>query len=534
MNDYKRFGLLICCSDNGVMNVESVKRLIDVMEKMEYNLLELSIDDTYKIDDEPYFGYLRGGYTKAEIREIDEYAKEHGIELVPCIQTLAHLTNLVKLPHYSDIVDISNILLIDEPKTYTLIEKMFQSLQQSFSSRLVNIGFDEAHLVGLGKYLDKHGYVNRYELLLRHLNKVVEIAEKYGFKVHMWSDMFFRLATGGNYYDLGVRIPKKVREKVPETVSLCYWDYGEHELKEEIFDDMFKAHEDFNREIWYAGGAWCWNGFAPNNNFSLKAMSLAMKQVIKHSVENVFITLWGNDGNDCSWFSTLPALYAIRQFSKGVFDMEQIKAGFKELLGYNFDDFMILDIPNKTSKNPECLKIENPCKSLLFNDCFVGWKDHALTQVDFIPYGEYAKAIENAGKDVGEYKYLFDSLSALCSVLEKKAYLGINTRKAYKENDKEKLKELICDYEECANRLTVYHEMFRRQWLKEFKPYGFEVHTIRLGGLRARIIECKRRIEEYLSGEKTSIPELEEEILPYANWGLQYNSYRGLVTVAQI
>ena len=76
--------------------------------------------------------------------------------------------------------------------------------------------------------------------------------------------------------------------------------------------------------------------------------------------------------------------------------------------------------------------------------------------------------------------------------------------------------------------------MFRRQWLKEFKPYGFEVHTIRLGGLRARIIECKRRIEEYLSGEKTSIPELEEEILPYANWGLQYNSYRGLVTVAQM
>jgi len=144
--DYKHFGIMVDCSGGAVLSVEELKRLIVVMEKMGYNLLELCTDDTYKVEGEPYFGYLRGGYTASEIKEVDAFAKSHGVELVPCIQTLAHLTNLVKLPAYSSIVDISNILLVDEPKTYELIEKMFSSLADMYSTRLINIGMDEAHL----------------------------------------------------------------------------------------------------------------------------------------------------------------------------------------------------------------------------------------------------------------------------------------------------------------------------------------------------------------------------------------------------
>ena len=155
--NYKHFGAMICCSSNAVMKVAKVKELIDILAKMNYNMLEICIDDLYKIDDEPYFGYLRGGYSRQEIREMDEYAKSKGIELVPSIQTLAHLVNLVKLPHYADIVDVNDILLVDNPKTYALIEKMFIALGQQFTTRKVNIGMDEAHMIGLGNYLKNNG-----------------------------------------------------------------------------------------------------------------------------------------------------------------------------------------------------------------------------------------------------------------------------------------------------------------------------------------------------------------------------------------
>lgn len=154
---YKHFGVMLDCSRNAVPKVSTVKKLIDVLQVMGYNTLELYTEDTFEITDEPYFGYLRGRYTGAEIREMDEYAKAQGIELIPCVQTLAHFTNPVKLPRFAEITDIDDILLIDDEKTYAFIERIFATLAENFTSRNVHIGMDEAHHVGLGKYLDKHG-----------------------------------------------------------------------------------------------------------------------------------------------------------------------------------------------------------------------------------------------------------------------------------------------------------------------------------------------------------------------------------------
>lgn len=529
---YRNFGAHICCASNGVMNVEYVKKMIDCLSKMGYTMLEIGIDDIYKIEGEPYFGYLRGGYSAEEIHEMDEYAKSKGIELVPQIQTLAHLTNLVKIPHYSDIVDIDDVLLVDEPKTYELIEKMFRAISSYFTTRKVNIGFDEAFKVGLGKYLEKHGYTNRFEILLRHLNRVVEIANKYNITIIMWSDMFFRLANNGEYYGKGVRLSKDIIEKVPKNVELCYWDYYSEE--EEHYHEMIESHEEFNNELWFAGGAWTWNGFAPHNGFSIKSMLPAMKQVREHGVNNVLITMWGDDGHDCSYFSVLPSLYAIRRFADGMYEMDTIKREFKELFDVEFDDFMLLDIPDKNSKNPDADKTDNACKVLLYNDCFLGLKDLALSEVEHIPFGEYAEELKKVSTRMGEFSYLFDNLAALCDVLEIKAELGIRTRKAYQEEDKQELQRLICDYRESIHRVGEFRRTLRNVWMKENKPYGWDIQEMRLGGLKARLQDCSERLQEYLDGKVKNIPELEEELLPYSPWGSQFNKFCGFATVSQL
>ena len=70
--------------------------------------------------------------------------------------------------------------------------------------------------------------------------------------------------------------------------------------------------------------------------------------------------------------------------------------------------------------------------------------------------------------------------------------------------------------------------------MTEYKPYGWEIQQIRLSGLQGRLLDCRERLIEYIQGKVENIPELEEEILPYADWGLQYNLYRGLVSVSEI
>ena len=122
-------GVMVDCSRNAVMSVKAIKRFVLLLEKMNYDTLLLYIEDTYEVDSEPLFGHLRGRYSKEEIREIDSFCISHGIELIPCIQTLAHLNAVFKWhEEYDRINDCNDILLVDEADTYRLIDRMFSSL----------------------------------------------------------------------------------------------------------------------------------------------------------------------------------------------------------------------------------------------------------------------------------------------------------------------------------------------------------------------------------------------------------------------
>lgn len=75
----------------------------------------------------------------------------------------------------------------------TLIDRMFASIADSFSSRIIHIGMDEAHLLGRGRYADLHGIEDRFSIMAQHLQRVCEIGEKYGFRFLMWSDTYTAL-----------------------------------------------------------------------------------------------------------------------------------------------------------------------------------------------------------------------------------------------------------------------------------------------------------------------------------------------------
>ena len=88
---FDSLGVMIDMSRNAVMSVDGLKRFLPLLKKMGYNCVMLYTEDTYEVDGEPYFGYMRGRYSKAEMKELDAFAASIGITMIPCIQTLAHL-----------------------------------------------------------------------------------------------------------------------------------------------------------------------------------------------------------------------------------------------------------------------------------------------------------------------------------------------------------------------------------------------------------------------------------------------------------
>lgn len=198
---FDTFGVMIDMSRNAVMSVDGLKRYLPLLQKMGYNCVMLYTEDTYEVDGEPYFGYMRGRYTKAEMKEIDAFASSLGITVIPCIQTLAHLNAIFRWGKFPR--DCHDILMTDDERTYELIDHMFATLSECFASRKIHVGMDEAWLLGRGKHLDRFGLESANEIMKRHLGRVLEIAKKYDYEVMLWSDMYFRPWNNGQY-----RIPK--------------------------------------------------------------------------------------------------------------------------------------------------------------------------------------------------------------------------------------------------------------------------------------------------------------------------------------
>ena len=100
MNTIKSLGAMLDCSRDAVYTKETLKEFFALLSEMGYTNVQLYTEDTFEVKGEPYFGYLRGKYSKSELKELDRFASENGLELIPCIQTLAHLGGITRWDEY--------------------------------------------------------------------------------------------------------------------------------------------------------------------------------------------------------------------------------------------------------------------------------------------------------------------------------------------------------------------------------------------------------------------------------------------------
>ena len=329
----------------------------------------------------------------------------------------------------------------------------------------------------------------------------------------MWGDMFFRLA-GGDYFTnfnqdpkLG-EIPEEVRQLVPENIHLVYWDYFSRDRQS--YERNIDAHNAIKSGSWFAGGLWTWAGFAPHNAFSIATMREAMNACHAKGVENVVMTMWGDNGAECSKFAVLPALFTVSQMAQDIDDVETIHANFEREFGIPFEDFRALDLIGTQNDSAEA--IYNPEKYLLYCDPFMGQFDNRVKSGDAAGYADCAARLA-VYADHAEYGYLFRSLRALCAFLSVKADLGIRTRAAYLSGDKKAAKALCTDYDAALERLDAFYAAYEQQWMHENKPQGFDVVDLRIGGQRQRLLHCRDRLLAYAEGRLDRIEELEEPVL---------------------
>ena len=503
-------GMMADCSRNAVLNLDTGKELIRTLALMGHNTLMLYTEDTYEVEGEPYFGYMRGRYNREELRELDAYAAEFGVEMVPCIQTLAHLNAALRWNAYAELRDIDDILLADYEPTYALIEKMIKSCREAFRTKRIHIGMDEAANLGLGRHRKLFGESKGIDIMYRHLERVMDICRRYGFQPMMWGDMFFAL-TGQDYHsEEGVDASQL--KQVPEDLSLIYWDY--YADRRETYEFNLRQMGKLSPELTFAGGSWKWSGYAPEMLHSLKVSRLALSACRQFGVKRVFATAWGDNGGDASIYAALPGiqLFAELGFHENVTE-EELASRFAVCTGGRLEDFLRLDLPNLPDGQPKSLGF-NPAKYLFFQDPMVGLFDrHAALGFDAF-YRDTAAALHEAAERAGRYAHVFRVLEAMCSALALKATVGIRLKQAYEADDRQELLRLAEEVlPEIARREETFRDCVETQWMAENKPFGFEVQDIRIAGAVTRARSAAKRVKAYLDGELKALEELEEERL---------------------
>ena len=503
-NNFNTFGTMIDLSRNAVFTVEYMKEVIRKQALMGVNRIMLYTEDTYEVEGEPYFGYMRGRYTKNEIKEIVDYAGIFDIEIIPCIQTLGHMGQFLRWGHSSHLKDLQTVLMTEIDEVYVFIEKLIISCKQMYNTKQIHIGLDETFGLGFGRYYKMFGYKGQYEVFIQHLNKVNEICLKHGFEqVMMWSDMFFRISSQNEeYYDLNIEFDEHIKRDIPNNVELVYWDY--YNYKQEIVDGMIKKHLEIKDQVIMASGTWIWTKLTYDKKKTDQTARVHIDSCVSNKVKSLYFTQWNDDGAPCNYNTSFLGLFEMAAYA-----LTKTQTMNSEVLEY------IIGIPSNealySAKLNECPVSPLP---LLWDDPLLGIylnnedaKDSEIIDKAILFFDEYLRECPTTSD--------FDTQHTIKIAQLLKNKLVFRKDLLNKYHKKEKLSSLVTQCEEIIRNLEDLLLSFRTMWISRYKAFGLDVIKSRLATSVYRYKETIIRIGEYDQQLVNKIDELEERVGPY-------------------
>ena len=507
---FAKNGLMLDLSRNAVAQIDILKQFIREMAFMGHSWFMLYMEDVYEVEGAPYFGALRGRYSIKDLQEVDRYAQLFGVQLVPCIQTLAHVNQYFMWEaveyKYKDIDDILNV---GNAEVQALLTRMIASLRKAFSTDIIHIGMDEAYNLGRGRYLDENGFKNKSDIMQDHLSFMKTLCKEYGFKPIVWDDMFFsRYSNNKNG-----AVPS-----IPNHVGLMYWDYYSSSFKH--YQDKLKLFRSMAKKTMFAGGAWRWTGFIPHHKKTLETTLAALAACRKERIKEIIVTAWGDDGNEAPFYTCMFGLVLFAYLDCNAAYQETEFSQYLNLYtGMDFDGWMRQGEPDlfegTTGDNYDI----TPSKYLLYQDPlgskFLHYVQTLTTDMDAVYIKlEKAFAEDAANTDNLLQQHIAEFYAMMMKTLYYKWRLPLDIWEAYKKADKKALQALIENkIEPLKAALSEMAKARRKIWMEECRAFGSDVLDHRFGAMLMRLEVTQEVLTDYIQGKIKQIDELEEDRL---------------------
>jgi hypothetical protein len=181
-------------------SLDYYRRVIEFCAEWELNTLHFRLADdqgsTLRFTSVAGLVTHKNAFTPDQLRELAEYAKNHGVDLIPELESFGHTGYITRSPAYAHLLDSSsqNSSEFDgicpvNPETLHLFEKLYREVAAIFSSTYLHGGCDEVNWGGSALSRKALETRTRAQIWAEYLNSLYRMAESYGKHLIVWGDV---------------------------------------------------------------------------------------------------------------------------------------------------------------------------------------------------------------------------------------------------------------------------------------------------------------------------------------------------------
>ncbi len=278
--DFAVRGFLLDVSRGKVPTLASLKHLVDRLAACKMNALMLYVEHVFRFRRHPEIGADASALDAETIRELDRYAAERHVELIPNLQSLGHMQHVLGLPRYEPLAESGArwTLACARPATYRLLRDLYDEYLPNFSSGYFHANCAEPWDLGRGRSRALSERLGSGGLFLHHATRIAALARERGRRPMLWADFVHRH-------------PQRIGELERDWV-LCDWGY-------EADDDYDRVARLTRRgfECWVCPGTSSWNALFPRLDNAITNITGWADAGRRHGARGLLLTDWGDFGH---------------------------------------------------------------------------------------------------------------------------------------------------------------------------------------------------------------------------------------------
>lgn len=301
--DFSQRGVILDVSRDKIPTMDTLFELIDYWSSLRINQLQFYTEHafSYQLHHKVWQDY--DPLTPEQIRALDYYCKTKGIELIPNQATFGHMEKWLCHPEYTHLAEQTSGfydqrgdfrpesfgLNPESPDVPKFIAELFDELLPNFSSKTLNINFDETMDLGVDGSKQACETLGEGQVYLNYLTKVLTIASERGMYCQIFSDMLFR------YPEILPHLPKEL--------ELLNWGYEENHPYDEEHAKLAEFGYPFQVVVstnTFASVAGRWQAA----KIHMRRAAISAKKFGGHGYQ---ISEWGDMGHAQQFSTSLPA-----------------------------------------------------------------------------------------------------------------------------------------------------------------------------------------------------------------------------------